>query len=161
MRHLACILMLAGVSVWVGCAHKPAVEGLVKVTGTVTYQGKPVEGATVVFSPEGKGRPASGRTDSSGRFQLTTLEANDGAMPGKYRVAISKFEGASSAATPPSADEMAKKFTQMRGRAAVKGGAAKLGGAKNLLPVKYRSPKTSGLTAEVPKDGKDFSFSLD
>jgi len=42
-------------------------------------------------------RAAGGITDASGKFQLTTLNANDGAMPGKYKVAVSKAVATSEA----------------------------------------------------------------
>ena len=163
MRHLLCVFVLIGVSVCIGCGRKSSgLEGVAKVAGTVTYQGKPVEGASVVFSPDGQGRPASGKTDASGRFQLTTLEANDGALPGKYQVAISKVEVESSGVDPTKADEMAKQFLKRQGGAAAKGEALKGGDIKNLLPEKYKDAKASGLTAEVTKGGKnDFPFTLD
>ena len=93
MRRGICLLVLVGLCVCVGCGRDAAtIKGLVKVTGTVTYQSKPVDGATVTFSPVSGGRAAGGRTDAGGKFQLTTLNAGDGAPPGKYKVAVSKTE---------------------------------------------------------------------
>ena len=91
MRYLICLLLVAGSIAWTGCA--PAgLEGAIAASGTVTHNGQPVEGATVVFAPEGEGRAASGLTDASGRFQLQTVTPDDGVVPGKYQVAISKTE---------------------------------------------------------------------
>ena len=151
MRHLVCIVMLTGVGVCIGCGHKSGLDGVVAVTGTVTYQGKPIDGASVAFSPDGKGRAASGRTDATGRFQLTTLDANDGALPGKYKVAISKVE-VENAMTADQAMEWFKK----------NGGPPPGGNIKNRLPDKYKDANASGQTAEVVKGGEnDFSFKLD
>ena len=59
MRFGICLLVLVGLCVCVGCGGDPGVKGLVKVTGTVTYQGSPMEGATVRLSPTAEAaRPA-------------------------------------------------------------------------------------------------------
>src|SRR5262245_18502134 len=60
----------------------------VKVRGTVTLVGVPVEGAVVTFLAEAGGRNASGRTRADGSFELTTFAANDGALPGNYTVLV-------------------------------------------------------------------------
>ena len=60
----------------------------VPVSGTVTLDGKPVEGATVTFHLIGddkEGRPATGQTDKAGAFRLKTGN-EDGARPGEYKV---------------------------------------------------------------------------
>ena len=69
----------------VGCGGQRPV----KVSGTVKLHGQPIEGATVQFVPvkEG-GRPATGMTKADGGFSLTTIEDQDGAMPGEYKVVI-------------------------------------------------------------------------
>jgi hypothetical protein len=64
----------------------------VPVGGTVTLDGKPVEGATVTFhlvGDDAEGRLATGRTDKSGSFRLKTGN-EDGARPGEYKVVIVK-----------------------------------------------------------------------
>jgi hypothetical protein len=45
--------------------------------------------ADVAFTPTG-GRPATGRTDTAGRFSLTTFKTNDGAMIGQHTVTVCK-----------------------------------------------------------------------
>ena len=68
-------LLLAGVT---GCG---ASSDLAKVSGVVTYKGQPVEGAVVAFHCNTASVPATGTTDASGRFTLTTLTPGDGAVP--------------------------------------------------------------------------------
>lgn len=144
MRYVVCLLMLVAV----GCAG-PALDGTVPVSGTVTYQGEPVEGAMVMFIPEGDWRAASGRADADGRFHLSTLAPSDGAMVGSYKVTISKTEVSASResdeAPPPSRNPEWPPIT-----------------ATELVPVKYKRPETSGLEVEVTSNGEnDFSFELE
>jgi hypothetical protein len=67
-----------------------------KVTGTVTFDGKPIPGAGVTFSPvagEGAGgntgKPASATTAQDGTYSLTTYEDGDGAVIGRHQVSFS------------------------------------------------------------------------
>jgi hypothetical protein len=68
----------------------------VNVTGIVTLDGQPVEGASVRFNPvdQAMGHPAFGKTDVSGRYHLQTIlgEVDAGTTPGLYMVTISKVE---------------------------------------------------------------------
>jgi hypothetical protein len=63
------------------------------VTGSVSVNGRPAEGAIVVFCPLGTAaevehlRPA-GMADASGKFTLTTFEPSDGAPSGEYKVLV-------------------------------------------------------------------------
>ena len=76
------VILLAAVGCW-----QPT---MAKVSGTVTWQGKPVPDAIVQFVH--KNRPgAAGRTDAAGRFSLNTLKPGDGAYFGSFRVAIEPF----------------------------------------------------------------------
>jgi hypothetical protein len=70
-----------------GCSGR----GPVPVSGVVTVEGGgPLAEVNVTFLPiSGKGRPATGQTDSEGYFQLTTYQPDDGALPGEYKVTIS------------------------------------------------------------------------
>lgn len=61
------------------------------VTGQVTYQGNPIEGAVVTFHPKGsndvKAERPSGLTDKDGKFTLST-GSKSGAPPGEYVVTV-------------------------------------------------------------------------
>ncbi len=130
-----------------GCGG-PSLPNAVSVSGTVSYQNKPVAGAQVVLnSTDAKGKPASGVTDAQGNFSVQTYvdgaQAN-GAMPGSYKVTVTKTEQSTL-----SSEEMMK---------ASSGG--KPVGPKHLLPEKYSSPATTTLTAEV-KQGSSAPLKLE
>lgn len=63
-----------------------------QVTGIVALDGQPLAAATVIFEPLGEGRPATGYTDGSGRFQLVVDHNHTGIPAGKYRVRIRTWE---------------------------------------------------------------------
>jgi len=62
-------------------------SGIVPVSGTLTYKGKPVTNAFINFVPE-KGRPSMGETDASGRFTLAYDPQTKGAQVGKHKVFV-------------------------------------------------------------------------
>ena len=70
-----------------GCSHsdRPAL-GLVR--GTVTFDGSPLAGAFVVFTPHEGGRQSSGYTNQDGIYELTYLRDIKGAKVGTHKVAI-------------------------------------------------------------------------
>lgn len=110
-----------------------------KVTGTVTYQGQPLEGVSVAFIPE-SGRPASGKTDTQGNFTLSTFDSGDGAVLGMHKVVVGET------VDPPK-----------RGTSEAKNWKP----PKPRVPLKYSDPKTSGLTATVDESGENhFTFDL-
>jgi hypothetical protein len=125
-----------------GC-EKSKGPATVEVTGVVTLDGRPVEGANVLFSP-GLGsndpRLASQTTTSNdGKFYLQTHigggKYKSGIAPGKYDVTITKLDAGATKNTfsPP----------------------------KNLLPAKYADAKTSPFKAEVVAgQANDFPLAL-
>ena len=131
----------AGRWIWVlpvvilfGCG--PSRPKTVTVSGTVTYKKEPVKGASILFAPKAHGNPALATTDVDGKYRLRTFLPGDGARPGEYVVSI---------------------------RACVVEAAGTAGPAKTkwLIPEKYGSGRTSGLTATVGPGQKEFNFDLD
>ena len=117
----------------IGCG--PGRPETAKVQGTVTYEGKPLDGARVTFYPSGS-RPAGGITDAEGKFNLMTFEQGDGVILGECGVAIAKSKG-----TPPSPQNP-------------------MGTMIYLIPKRYSSPKTSGLIRKVESGENNFTFDL-
>jgi hypothetical protein len=66
--------------------------GPVPVRGRVLIDDIPVADATVMLMPIEGGHPAAGLTDASGRFRLTTFNRDDGALPGRYKIVVTKAD---------------------------------------------------------------------
>jgi hypothetical protein len=159
-------LTLPAALVVLGCSDTSGLPSRVRVSGTVTYQGKPLERGTISFSPVDAGGRGAGGSIVDGRYSLTTLDQDDGALPGKYRVSIlAKEVGDLSTvdlkikktregrATEDEKKAMAAVFPQ---KAAAKAAAA----AKSLIPARYGSPESSGLTYEVKQASSNADFPL-
>jgi hypothetical protein len=154
----SCILFLASLPVALflaGCSGDAQTRPkTVAVSGKVLYKGQPVDGATVAFLGDGKIPPAIGRTDSLGRFDLTTSQPGDGAVPGNHQVTVSKIVGtkaAKAAAAPMSMEDALKRGKEKSEDAA----------PMSLLPDHYAEAATSGLTYEVKPTGtNDFTIDL-
>jgi hypothetical protein len=75
----------------IGGAFEKYSAKLSRVFGRVQIDGQPLKHGTVMFIPE-SGRFATGSLDENGEYELTTFEKGDGAVQGKYRVAINAGE---------------------------------------------------------------------
>lgn len=69
---------------FVGCGEPRRGPELFPVTGSVTYDGEPVEGASVVFLPQDHKLAATARTDEEGRdeHRCTSWSASGEGLPG-------------------------------------------------------------------------------
>lgn len=134
---LTALLLLVGC----GRSDRPA---LYPATGTVTYEGKPLAGASVTFFPE-SGMVAVGSTDDAGNFSLKT-QGVAGASAGSFRVVVTAVEQSRSM----TAEEMEKLSDAERKKI-----------FKSLIPIKYGDPNASELTASVSADRpNEFTFTL-
>jgi hypothetical protein len=68
-----------------GCGSSGPELGI--VSGTVTLDGQPLDGATVIFQPE-VGKASFGRTDELGRYELRYLKDTMGAVVGPHQIEI-------------------------------------------------------------------------
>ena len=122
-----------------GC-NKEGIPDLVACKGTVTWKGKPVEGALVGFLPkDANGRGAFGMTDAQGKFNTTTLHTDDGIMPGEYFITVIK-RTVTRGSISPTGEQITKTY---------------------FIPQIYAEKNTSGLSATISSKGtKDLLFEL-
>jgi len=133
MQRLVVVAAVAALAT-AGCSQSDTVA----VTGTVTFNGQPAGQAEVMFNPK-KGRLATGVTDASGHFSLSTAKPGDGAAPGEYVVTLAEYY-------PPD-----------KPPALPRGG----GLLPSRFPSKYADPAKSPLTATVERGKKnDFQFDV-
>lgn len=149
LRSLAATMIL-GLAVLAGCDNAPQRDGppTYAVTGTVTQDGSPVDGATVRFQLVDGAQASTGVTNDQGRYVLATFAAGDGAPAGDYRVTITK-EVAKGGAQAVSEDD--PNYTGEEGDVEM----------ENVLPEKYAKADTSGLTATVTSGANEFDFTIE
>lgn len=140
-----------------GCGSAPEkpefAKNLVPVTGTVTWEGGPLAGATVRYFAAANatsGETADAITDAEGKYTLLTQLANasiedrKGAVPGTYQVVVSKIVMPDGSNLPPGmteADALAEN-------------------AKELIPAKYSNPETTILRETVKPEPNVINFEL-
>jgi hypothetical protein len=114
-----------------GCGSSVGGPKTVSAKGKVTLDGAPVENAQVIFIDDANQFPAYSPTDSSGNFSLRLSEEKMGAVPGTYKVQVSK--------------------TLLGGSGSEDGGAEVT--LSYGLPKKYANFMTSNLTYTIPDGG--------
>jgi hypothetical protein len=125
----------------------PAPEKVAPVSGTLTYQGKPLKYYGVTFLPTDGRRPGFGTTDPFGKFTLSTNSEGDGAPLGTSKIAVA-FAG------PPQHEDASLTGAPIDN-------PALLPKPKTQVPTKYGNPETSGLTVDVPPEGlQDYKLDL-
>lgn len=72
-----------------GCGANGDYPPMTPVTITVMYDGRAIEGATVLFSPASSENPsAQGRTDASGRASVRSFAEVEGVLPGDRKSVV-------------------------------------------------------------------------
>jgi hypothetical protein len=162
IKSCAVWVSMLTLSMLIGCGSSDLPKTY-KVTGTVKLNGAPVEGAIVTFLSSEKKKDAVGSTNAKGEFKLSTFGPGDGALPGSYKVTISKPDrpAAPPATTPPPGVIASGEISESYVPPTNSPGNMKDSGPKNLLPAKYASDQTSGLVATVAEnDQNKFDFEL-
>ena len=117
-----------------GCWSNSA--GLVSVSGTIMVDGKPADGAVLLFHPKsGEGPVASAVADATGRFSPVT-DLKPGIAPGSYQVT----------ATWPDPSQRDKKVSM-----------GETPDIPDLLKSQYVSRDRTTLSAEITPDSKDLA----
>ena len=117
------------------------------VSGVVTQNGTPFEGAKVTFIStvefEGKRAAYSAMTDSSGKYLIATVGKEPGIPPGMYKVTITKLEA--------TGKSLPKDFDA--------GQVAASGTGRNLVSQEYENENTTKLSVTLEpgkNENKDF-----
>ena len=155
-----------------GCGRDNRLPAI-PVNGTITVEGEPVEGSLVTFMVPGQTLMSVGKTDATGKFQLTTYRANDGALEGENVVTVRM----NSAELPVNSDiapadatdtkkllEMSKYMAKNQKDQASqrKSNVSPTSALENsLIPIRYSNPQKTDLRAKVEKGKKNkFEFDL-
>lgn len=142
------LLVVAAAS---GCGGGSDRPRLAQASGIVTLDGEPVEGAIVNFLPVAGGRLATGTTDATGRYTLTTFDRNDGAAVGEHYIGVVKMGGDGmqqlAQAEVPADEEGLLPDLSAPG--------VKQPEIEYLVPERYGNPKESQLKLTVPTGGTD------
>jgi hypothetical protein len=157
------LLVVPAVLIVLGCSD----DGLGKrypVSGTVKYKGEPVAKARISFTPtkNGTGRAASGQVEN-GAFTLTTLNPEDGAMPGEYKVTVDDRQVDEGKLKADAEKEAVKKGVEKFSGGAMipqELQAKALKSSKSRLPGKYQLPETSDKTLTVKESSNSFDIEL-
>ena len=149
MRYSTIISIVLLLSVSWGCSSDTSSRTPVyKVKGKVTYNGQPAASADLIFTPSEGQKGAFGRSDENGEYELTTYSSSDGAVEGKYAVAILQVPLV--ADTPAIASIDSEEY-QPPGI----GESTMPVAQKTTLPEKYADSATSGLIAVVNADNEN------
>lgn len=116
----------------------------VEARGVVLLDGKPAEGVAIVLAPaEAGGHSAMGLSGSGGAFILKAFPSKDGAVPGTYKVGLTRSEQAASKAKQIDWGEDAAHAAASPATSTV----------QNTLPAQYAEAAKSGLTLTIPPEG--------
>lgn len=154
---IACLLV--GLVCFAGCGSD---DGHRKVTGKVTMNGEPVDGAALMFyAQDSTGEGGGGKTDASGNYSITAPSAVKGGLfPGEYKVTIAKYSEV--------VDEDQQAFEsgeitydELQERKAAKGPYGKAEVGELLTPAQYSNTNATPLTVTVTDDPKQNVFDFD
>jgi hypothetical protein len=139
-------LLLGVLGLLAGCTKAPSNPKTFAVDGVLSLDDKPIEGATIVLVPISKddGEAASGVSDATGKFSLTTYTSGDGVRPGSYRIRVTKFDK-----VLVDDSKRVRNMTPEEEMKAYDPDAKPPTPPKNLLPKKYETEMTSGFSHQV------------
>ena len=141
---------------------------LAAVSGTITYDGEPLEGAEVVFAPlevadTVEVGPASvGITDAAGKYTLKTAKGLPGAVATQHRVSVG-FGEIDEVEIARQVEEVHSKNLKMTGREvkALRKKIRRSMAVKKSLPKSYNINTKLRFNVTEPTDSADFELKSD
>lgn len=132
----------------VGCGG----AGLAPVSGTVSMDGSPLDGATVTFHPQPgvKSNGGSGTSDAAGKFTLLTPQGKPGIIPGDYSITVSRRK---------LSEKAEKQIKEAKER-----GITPMVSDREMaetLPKAYSKPETSPLRVSIGAGGGDVPVEIE
>jgi hypothetical protein len=127
------------------------------VSGTVNYNGKPLEKGEISFVSEDITKNfSSGATIANGKYTLSTGGNGDGAAAGKYKVIVKSKEDYNDKAQAAFQKESGKDNLKIPPQFRAKAEAS----AKSMIPAGYGDPRSTNLSAEVKEEPNTINFEL-
>ena len=158
-RSSRCLAVLAVPALFVlaSCGTEDGLGKRYPVSGTVKYNGGPLEKGEISFVTEdmSKNFGATGII-TNGSYTLSMGGDSDGAQAGKYKVTIVSKEDYSEKAQADFQKETGSTSPKVLGTFAAKAAAA----AKSLIPAGYGDARTTTLKAEVEAKSNTIDFNL-
>jgi hypothetical protein len=147
-----CLVLLGAAAFLFGCGGDTGKPKLGRVSGKVTYNGKPVTKGTVSFIPASgpgiaTGQSAAGEIGPDGSYQLTTFEGGDGAVLGEHRVIVQSRED------DPALKGGGMPIPDKQGRLNIKP-------PTYLVPQKYATTESSPLRFTVKEGSNRYDIEL-
>jgi hypothetical protein len=156
-RRSYSILFLPAILAIASCGTDDGLGKRYPVSGTVTYNDKPLEKGEISFVSEDltKNYSATGII-TDGSYTLSTGGNNDGAQVGKYKVTVKAKEEFLAKAQADFQKESGRDNPKFPPTYTAKAEAA----AKSLIPAGYSDPRSTTLTADVKPESNSINFKL-
>lgn len=136
MTLLSLLLVLAAG----GCGGDDRLE-TAPVTGTVTYNGDPLQIGSLLFVPVGGGPSAQANIEPDGSYTMGTYDLTDGAIPGEHKVMITAITSPGGSGLPED---------QIDGD----------GAPVSVIPEMFGDLEKSGLVVKVKSGSNNVDFVL-
>jgi major membrane immunogen (membrane-anchored lipoprotein) len=156
-RRFLAMLAVPALVITTSCGTEDGLGKRYPVSGSVTYNGNPLEKGEISFVSEDlKSNIGASGTIKDGSYSLSTGGDRDGAQPGKYKVTITSKDDYVSKAQADFQKESGKDNPKFPPHYTAKAAAA----AKSFIPLGYSDTRTSKLTAEVKPESNTIDFKL-
>lgn len=139
-RLLFCLVLMLS-ACQIGCKES---HSLGKVSGTVTYEGKPLAQGNIVFQVA-SGRDATAEIRDGQIVNISTFERNDGVTVGNVRLAVSSTEVTGTRQSRSEENPKETYTSEIR---------------SSVIPLRYGNVETSGLSYDIVKGENNLNIEL-